>query len=816
MARMRCALQFSLIALFIACGSAKSEIVISGRVVDENNTAVPLAVIQARRASDLPSPEIRTSSGPAGAFELRLSGPGSFLITVQHPGFFPLQEKRVELLNSSQTATFILNHLSVMSSSVQVTEAGGAVDLDDTSARKSVTNIDLVNIPYQGRDVAFALKLYPGVVQDSNGGLHLAGSALNQVQYTLDGFNITDPLHGTFVSRLNADAVQSVQYSNARYSAEHGKGSAGTVAIQTRMGSDKFMYNATNFVPGIDTNSGAHIGTWSPRFELSGPILKKRIWFMESAEAAYSELVVEDVQGRNRTPSLKLDNLLRTQVNLSERRQLFVSFLFNSTNSAGTGLSALAPYSTTVDHRSRTWFYSAKQANYLKNGAVIEWGYAEDRTFARQIPQGTDPFQITPFGKRGNFFLNSTEDTIRRQLILNVSPRRITKVGVHNLKIGMDLDRIDYDAQNRRTSYELWALNGKQLNQVTFTGAGVYSRANLELAGYAVDSWKLKPSLTVELGLRLDWDALLRDPVLSPRISAAWGPFRSKNTKFTGGYGITRDTTSLEMFSRPLDQNAVTVTYDPDGNASPLAITYFTIGNNRLRAPKYRNWTAGVERRLPRNIDLTAEYVRKRGEDGLTYLASPNAGDPAVNGIFTMCNYRRDVVDSMEMTVRQSFGKQYEWMASYTRSRALSNAVIDLSVDEPLWITNNVGRMPWDAPNRVLSWGIFPTPLHDWSVAYYLDTRNGFPFSEVTDWGGTVGEVNSHRYPMYFDLDVHVERRLRLGKRLVAIRAGFNNVTNHKNPAVVNNVVGAPGFMSFYGSQGRHLVFRLRWLGTHD
>ena len=56
-------------------------------------------------------------------------------------------------------------------------------------------------------------------------------------------------------------------------------------------------------------------------------------------------------------------------------------------------------------------------------------------------------------------------------------------------------------------------------------------------------------------------------------------------------------------------------------------------------------------------------------------------------------------------------------MVSYTRARALSNSVISLSVDEPLWVTNNVGRMPWDTPNRFLAWGHFPTPWRDWSVA---------------------------------------------------------------------------------------------------
>jgi hypothetical protein len=255
----------------------------------------------------------------------------------------------------------------------------------------------------------------------------------------------------------------------------------------------------------------------------------------------------------------------------------------------------------------------------------------------------------------------------------------------------------------------------------------------------------------------------------------------------------------------------------PDGLlSSTAAYTYYTIADRHLRTPIYHNWTAALERRLPRNLVLTLDYIRKRGANGLTYMARTDVHDPGLNAIFNLVNYRRDVFDTAEVTLRRSFGKQYEWLLSYTRSRAMSNAVINLSVDQPLWVTNNVGRTPWDTPNHFLAWGHFPTPLRDWSFAYLVEARNGFPFSILTDYGSTVGEVNSHRFPMYFDLDFYLERRLRMGKRFVALRGGFTNITNHRNPQVVNDVSGAPGFLHFYGSQGRHLAFRLRWLGASD
>ena len=46
-------------------------------------------------------------------------------------------------------------------------------------------------------------------------------------------------------------------------------------------------------------------------------------------------------------------------------------------------------------------------------------------------------------------------------------------------------------------------------------------------------------------------------------------------------------------------------------------------------------------------------------------------------------------------------------------SRAVSNAVLDVSVDQPLQVANNFGRMPWDAPNRLLGWGYLPLPRQE-------------------------------------------------------------------------------------------------------
>jgi hypothetical protein len=243
-----------------------------------------------------------------------------------------------------------------------------------------------------------------------------------------------------------------------------------------------------------------------------------------------------------------------------------------------------------------------------------------------------------------------------------------------------------------------------------------------------------------------------------------------------------------------------------------------------LEMPRYRNWSVGLEQLLPAKILLSVNLLRRRTGNGLTYVnvLNPNAPPPApvalyrttqFESIYQLENSRKDLYDSAEVRLHQPFGKKYEWMASYTRSRASSNAVVDASVDQPTLISNDVGRLPWDAPNRFLSWGYLPTPFRNWAVAYLFETRSGFPFSVVDPIGRVVGPPNSDRFPSYLNLNLHVEWTTHLFGYRFALRGGFNNITNHNNFTVVNNTLGAPNFGTFYGSDRRHFVLRIRWLG---
>lgn len=798
-----------------------AEITVSGRVVDENEAPVGQARIAVRPAGGAASAPLRAVADPTGAFSLALPAPGDYLIDVQREGYFELRNYRAHL-EANHELTLVLNPLREVFQAVDVNETPSPVGLDQTAQEQRLSGTEINDVPYPAsHSLRNAVGLMPGVIQDQGGALHFEGASENQVYYTLNDFNVGNPITGRFNTALAVEGIRSVDFQAGRYSAEYGKGSAGVLTIRTDTGTDKFHYTATNFIPGLGTQKGVHLGGWTPRVGVSGPLWRGRAWFADNFGGEYDRTLVEGLpRAADTRTGWSISNLLHTQVNLAPSHIVFADFLLNLNNQSHNGLGPLDPISTTTSLRSHDYFVSLKDQMYFGRGVLVEFGYAHGSYFDRQIPQGTSLYVLAPSGRSGNYFLDSGQWARRDQALINVFAPGFELAGTHQVKAGIDVDRLSYRADFRRTGYEQVGLSGSVVSRTLFVGSGAFERPGLEASWYAVDSWRLRRDVKVEVGIRQDWDELVRRAALSPRLSVSYSP--SGQTRLSAGYAITHDAANLTLFGRPLDQHALTTRYNPDGSvASGPLETAYTVDYGGLKLPRYENWSASIGRRLPGRIDASMNYLRRRGGNGFTYVNTssggatvpPQFGGPVESGVYALTNSRRDRYDAAEIVVRQSLSGQFEWMASYARSRAVSNVVLDLSIDQPFQVLDNLGPLPWDAPHRFLGWAYLPLPRKNWAVAVLCDARSGLPFSVVDESGRVVGGVDSHRFPAKFELNVHLERRFTFYGYRLAVRAGVNNITDHANPSAVNNTVGSPQYLEFLGNEGRHLVVRLRVFG---
>jgi hypothetical protein len=334
---------------------------------------------------------------------------------------------------------------------------------------------------------------------------------------------------------------------------------------------------------------------------------------------------------------------------------------------------------------------------------------------------------------------------------------------------------------------------------------------------FVQDAWRLRPDLLLQAGVRADWSGLVRGWSASPRIAIAWLPRAAASAgagdgemKLSGGYAVTHDIPRLQLFTAPLDQTPVSVFFPPYGNGVDAVRARFVVPREGLRSPLTQSVNVTWDQRLPLGVMLRAQALRRRQDHGLAYVGTP-ASDR--DTIYTLASQRTEAYDALDLSARQTFARQYGWMAGYTRSSARSNAVLRISPDDYFFTTDNHGPLGWDAPHRVISWAYLPTFREPWAFATLLEYRSGFPFSAANSAGAVALPVNGYRFPAFFSLNVDLERKIRFKGHLWAVRAGLVNVTNHFNPDTVNALTDSAGFLQMSGGQRRLLEFRVRWLG---
>jgi hypothetical protein len=804
-----------------AAASAHGQVTVAGKVVDENGVAVSGARVEVR-ASEQAEPAT-ASSDTAGNFDMTLAGEGEYRIRAERQGYF-LFRGAARFEPGRNELSITLNHLQEFAESIDVTYSPPAINLQDPTERKELDNVEILTVPYPApHDLRNALPLMHGVVQDVTGRLHVNGGATDQTNVTLDGFNISDPVTGRFETRINIESVRTLDLESSRFSADRARASAGSLDIRTKMGDDRWRFGGTNFVPGVSMEGGLHINKWTPRVEFSGPLARGRAWFHNGFDTFYDlDTVPELPEGQNRRRSVSGSNITRLQVNLTPGNILTGSFLVNIADSKRSGLTFLDPVETTTSHRQDLYMASLKDQIYFGGGALLEVGFAATRGLLRQVPRGNEIFEISPYGRRGNYFVYLERHTGRQQWMANAFLPGFQRWGEHQIKMGVDFQLSSFEQAVNRHDYRVLRTDYSVARYVTFAGNRFQERRNFEGAHYILDRWTPREGLLVEAGVRADWDQVVREVVWSPRLSLAWAPRGLRDTKIAMGFGLFHDALTLGTITRHQDQASYATFFGPSGLVSRGPVeTAFLVNEAQLQVPAYRTFSLGIERKLPWDLYGKAAYTRRRGRRGFAFV---NEGDWLEGGYYDLRNTRRDRYDAVELSVRRTFARQYEWSAGYTRSSARTNAAVDYSLENPIFARQGPGPFSWDAPHRLLSWGWAPIPqrllperlrfvTRETTVAFLAEYRTGFPFSVVNEEGFLVEPPNSRRFPRYFNINLHFERKFRAMHYLWAWRFGFNNITNNGNPNVVNNVIDAPGFLAFGRGQQRAFSVRLRLLG---
>jgi hypothetical protein len=530
-------------------------------------------------------------------------------------------------------------------------------------------------------------------------------------------------------------------------------------------------------------------------------------------------------RGANRTSGFTASDLSRFQVNLTPANILTASFLYNLADTNRNGLSILNPVETTTNIRQTMYMSTIRDQHYF-GGALLDIGFADTRGQLRNPPLGNAVYEITPSGNRGNYFSGVNRHWYRQQATANLFLPTVHFGGTHHLKFGTDVERESFHQQVALHDYEVLREDGSVARLVTFVGDPFQQRKNLEAALYVQDHWAPREGLTLEGGVRTEWNEVVRDLEVAPRVAVAWVPHKLHGAKISAGWGVYYDAIGLGTLARDQGLTSFSTFFPPDGTVHGPVPTSFVVDDRTLLTPKYQTANLTVEDKLPFDFYAKAGYTWRAGGCGFVFESlSPEIGPTFYDGaVFQLRNSRRERYDAADFAVRRTFAGQFEWFLGYTRSSTRSNAAVDYSLENPVFAPQMPGPFAWDTPNRLHMWGWVPIPkrvlprrleflLRNTTAAYLVEYRTGFPFSVVDQEGFLVGGANAQRYPYYFNVNLHLERRFRALHYLWAWRCGYNNLTGNLNPNVVNNIQGSPQFLTYGRGQARAFSVRLRLLG---
>src|SRR5579864_6736517 len=543
---------FTCLAMFWAGAAAQTPPALKVMVHDENSVAQRSVLVSLQVAGS--ASVLKEETDFSGRCQFAGLPPGAYQLRAEKEGFYAISQT-VQVSAAASSLEVELHHLQEVKEEVNVVESAPAIDPEKIADTRTLSGLDVINIPYPvTRDYRNILPYIPGVVQDNTGQPHVVGGHTYETLDTMDGFDITDPVSGTLQLRVSTDAIRSIDVQSSRYSAEFGRSSAGVLNLTTGIGDEHLRYTGTNFLPSFKFVRGVNLDKWTPRFTVSGPLKKGKAWFYEAEDFEYDYNLIPDLPaGADQAPLWRFSNLVKLQTNITRSNILTGSLLFNRFKYSHAGLSLFNPLNATTNQDATGYLATFKDQHYFANGTLLENGLALFEQELDVLPLGNLPFIQTPGLLGGNFYRTTLDRSRRLQWISNVYLRPHNWHGSHEFKFGMDADRVAYHEFNDRTPIRVFDETGALLRQTLFPGQTVALRKNnLQGSAYAQDRWSPSNRLVIESGVRFDADEIIRQILVSPRVAGTYMLTSDGETKLSAGFGVFYDATNLSLVSQPL------------------------------------------------------------------------------------------------------------------------------------------------------------------------------------------------------------------------------------------------------------------------
>src|SRR5881296_514354 len=588
------------ILMLPVCGHAQDSTV-SGTVTDPSGAVIPGVTMTATHTES--GNKFVAVTDERGDFRLSVRV-GTYRITAQLPGFATVN-RSVQMLVGQTVVVNIQMAPSTIAETLTVT---GEAPLVDTTTSKVGANIDprqMQELPLNGRNWMDLSLLAPGARRNESVGLVQNRQGYSQTK--VDGQDVTINYHpspDSEQSGYSRDAIGEFEVVANRFDASQGRSAGMLVNAVTKSGTNVFAgtfagyfrddtFNASDFVSKrvLPYSNQQLSGT------LGGPIVKDRVHFFGSYEYEHEPKTYTynspypafnvDVHFPTRIHKFlgRLDYEFSPATRLSVRASRFNNLFYAGGNSAtdhpsagGTRQRVAPQYFATLTH-----VISNRTVNQIRGGLT---------DYERQDQPGVrwkgGDFPYHPVLRGGPVIVVLRGYTIGSSPINILQDTRsirddlTTSFGKHDLKLGGEYMR--YHNEFRwclRCNGEIWAntaappANLESLFPVwndastwnlaplaSITRWAYHSLSDTEhryeivrhlFAGWLQDDWKVRQRLTLNLGIRYDFDTNTNSATVRflpwlpgnlPREKTNFAPRFGINlglndrTVIRGGYGL--------------------------------------------------------------------------------------------------------------------------------------------------------------------------------------------------------------------------------------------------------------------------------------
>lgn len=353
------AIRWALLAVVFAAAVSVASAQTGGLQIEVVDATGPLPTALVTLSSDvgfIKETTVQADMRGVALFPVLRAGAG-YRLTIRMPGYAQqvVSDVRVKI---NETVGMKIQLFQEIVETVEVTARTNPVDLDKAETSTKFSDEFIQDLPVPGRFYQNVLTLAPGVNDDNgDGNPTVHGSRNRDFKTTVGGVSNVDPLTGQFMSLVNSSSIEEMEVVTAGAGVEFGRAQGGFAQIIQKQGSNdfeglaEFIYRSSaldgNGATGLTGDQVPEFDWFQPSVQLSGPIVRDKLWYRLSHEYIYREDPVNTGSTVSVVTTEQGINSDQLTWQASPRNKLAFSYEWNPRTQDNAGVSSLVPESST-------------------------------------------------------------------------------------------------------------------------------------------------------------------------------------------------------------------------------------------------------------------------------------------------------------------------------------------------------------------------------------------------------------------------------------------------------------------------------------